>query len=268
MLLSVWEGYLNKTLKPKGGCNFLFSFYNQVYYSSGKWGMGMKLLIIEDDKQLSDTIKQTTEELFETEQAYNGEEGLYLAEQNIFDGIILDIMMPEMNGYEVLKELRAKGNATPVIMLTAKDGIADKIEGFKSGADDYLVKPFHREELLLRLEAIIRRAGGELKEHVLSFKELKLNIKTKTATIGGEAVKLNGKQFDLLEYLLTNQNIILTKEQIFDRIWGFESDTSTTVVEVYASNLRKNLKPFHYDGYIKTFRGLGYMLADAGAGHE
>ncbi|PSL40917.1 two-component system response regulator CiaR [Planomicrobium soli] len=228
----------------------------------------MKLLIIEDDQHLSNTIKETTQEMFEAHQAFDGEEGLFLAEQNIFDCIILDIMMPGMNGYEVLNELRAGDNTTPVIMLTAKDGISDKIQGFKAGADDYLVKPFHREELLLRLEAIVRRSGGELKENTLTFKDLKLNIKNKMAFIGEEPVKLNGKQFDLLEYLLNNINIILTKEQIFDRIWGFESDTSTTVVEVYASNLRKSLKKFKYDSYIKTFRGLGYMLSENGGADE
>ncbi|MDT8862076.1 response regulator transcription factor [Alkalihalobacillus sp. MEB130] len=227
----------------------------------------MKLLIIEDDPSLSDTIKETTSALFQAEQAFDGEEGLYIAEQNIFDCIILDIMLPNMNGYEVLQHLRKNKIMTPVLMLTAKDGIDDKIQGFKVGADDYLVKPFHREELLLRLEAIVRRAGGDLHEHVLTYKDLKLNIKTKTATIHDEPIKLNGKQFDLLEYLITNKNTILTKEQIFDRIWGFESDTSTTVVEVYASNLRKNLKVFGYDQYIKTFRGLGYMLTESGEGH-
>ncbi|MFP3917442.1 response regulator transcription factor [Lysinibacillus telephonicus] len=224
----------------------------------------MKLLIIEDDKYLSDSICETTKELFQAEQAFDGEEGLFLAEQNIFDVIILDIMLPAMNGYEVLKSLRKQNIMTPVIMLTAKDGIDDKIQGFKVGADDYLVKPFHREELLLRLEAMVRRNGGLLKENVITFKEIKLNIKNKTAEINGEILKLNGKQFDLLEYLINNKNTILTKEQIFDRIWGFESDTSTTVVEVYASNLRKNLKKHGYDQYIKTFRGLGYMLTDSG----
>ncbi|WP_394238482.1 response regulator transcription factor [Niallia oryzisoli] len=222
----------------------------------------MKLLIIEDDRYLSDTIRETTGNMFDVEQAFDGEEGLFLAQQNIFDIIILDIMMPYMNGYEVLQELRKSGVMTPVVMLTAKDGIDDKIQGFKVGADDYIVKPFHREELLLRLEAVVRRAGGQLEEHTLSFKELKLHLKNKTASIGGEMVQLNGKQFDLLEYLINNKNTILTKEQIFDRIWGFESDTSTTVVEVYASKLRKNLKAFGYDHYIKTFRGLGYMLTD------
>lgn len=228
----------------------------------------MKLLIIEDDRHLSETIKETTKELFETIQAFDGEEGLFLAEQNIFDCIILDIMMPYMNGYEVLQQLRQKNIRTPVVMLTAKDGLDDKIQGFKAGADDYLVKPFHREELLLRLEAIIRRSGGAFKEYTLTFKELKMNVQNKTVLIGEELIKLNGKQFDLLEYLLNNKNIILTKEQIFDRIWGFESDTSTSVVEVYASNLRKNLKKFNYDHYIKTFRGLGYMLSENGEGNE
>lgn len=227
----------------------------------------MKLLIIEDDKFLSETIKETTQEMFNVEQAFDGEEGLYLAEQNIFDCIILDIMLPSMNGYEVLRHLREKHITTPVVMLTAKDGIDDKIKGFKVGADDYLVKPFHREELLLRLEAIVRRTGGELKENILTFKDLKMNLKTRTAAIEAETVKLNGKQFDLLEYLINNKNTILTKEQIFDRIWGFESDTSMTVVEVYASNLRKNLKQFDYDQYIKTFRGLGYMLTETGEGN-
>ncbi|MFB3161647.1 response regulator transcription factor [Neobacillus sp. 179-J 1A1 HS] len=227
----------------------------------------MKLLIIEDDKHLSETIRETVEDLFETQQAYDGEEGLFLAEQNIFDVIILDIMLPYMNGYEVLQNLRKKNITTPVMMLTAKDGIDDKIQGFKVGADDYLGKPFHREELLLRLEVMVRRNVGTFKENVITFKDLKLNVKNNTATIGDELVNLNGKLFELLEYLINNKNTILTKEQIFDRIWGFESDTSATVVEVYASKLRKNLKKFNYDHYIKTFRGLGYMLTENGEGN-
>lgn len=222
----------------------------------------MKLLIIEDERHLSDAIKETAAPLFDAVQAFDGEEGLFLAEQNIFDCIILDVMLPHLNGYEVLAALRKKAVQTPVLMLTAKGGVQDKVQGFKAGADDYLVKPFHREELLLRLEAIMRRTGGTLQDHTLSFKELTVNLQTRTATIHNTPVKLNGKQFDLLEYLINNQNMIVTKEQIFDRIWGFSSDTSTTVVEVYASHLRKSLKAFGYDHYIQTFRGLGYMLSD------
>ncbi|MDR7315818.1 response regulator transcription factor [Brevibacillus nitrificans] len=228
----------------------------------------MKLLIIEDDHHLSDTIKETAQPLFETTQAFDGEEGLFLAAQNIFDVIILDIMLPHLNGYEVLEQLRAQHVTTPVIMLTAKDGIDDKIHGFKKGADDYLVKPFHREELLLRLEALVRRSVGDFNDQTLRFKDLQINTKNYQVSIGDDVLKLSGKQYDLLEYLLNNRNTILTKEQIFDRIWGFDSDTSTSVVEVYASNLRKNLKKYGYDKYIKTFRGLGYMLTESGDGDE
>jgi len=228
----------------------------------------MRLLVIEDDKHLSDAICDTTRDLYETEQAFDGEEGLYLAEQNIYDAIVLDVMMPGLNGYEVLGRLRQKGVLTPVLILTAKDGIDDKIRGFKQGADDYLVKPFHREELLLRLEAILRRSVGGFNQHMLLFKELKLNLKSREVQIGEEPALLNGKQIDLLEYLINNKNIILTKEQIFDRVWGMDSSTANTVIEVYVSNLRKKLKPFGYDKYIKTIRGMGYMLSENGDDHE
>ncbi|KHF37572.1 Response regulator MprA [Paenibacillus sp. P1XP2] len=228
----------------------------------------MRLLVIEDDKHLSDTICATTRDLYETEQAFDGEEGLYLAEQNIYDAIVLDVMMPGLSGYEVLGSLRQQGILTPVLILTAKDGIDDKIRGFQQGADDYLVKPFHREELLLRLEAILRRSVGGFKQHTLLFKELKLNLKSREVQIGEAPVLLNGKQIDLLEYLINNKNIILTKEQIFDRVWGMDSSTANTVIEVYVSNLRKKFKPFGYDKYIKTIRGMGYMLTENGDDHE
>ncbi|GAB6991165.1 response regulator transcription factor [Paenibacillus pini] len=229
----------------------------------------MRLLIIEDDQHLSDTICETTGSLFQTEQAFDGEEGLFLAEQNIYDVIILDIMLPQLNGYEVLDRLRSKGITTPVLMLTAKDSIDDKIQGFKKGADDYLVKPFHREELLLRLEAILRRSSvGDYKEHSLQFKDLKLNLQNLTVTIGDEPILLNGKQIDLLEYLIHNRDIILTKEQIFDRVWGMDSSTTNTVIEVYISNLRKKFKQSGYDKYIKTIRGTGYMLSSSNCGEE
>jgi len=228
----------------------------------------MKLLIIEDDPHLSETIRETVQVMFETTQAFDGDQGFFWASQNIFDVIILDIMLPGMSGYEVLDQLRKQGIMTPVILLTAKDGIDDKIHGFKKGADDYLVKPFHREELLLRLEALVRRSVGDFREQTLRFKDLQLHTKTGQVRIGDDIIKLQGKQYDLLEYLLNNRNVILTKEQIFDRIWGFDSETSTSVVEVYASNLRKSLKKYGYDRYIKTFRGMGYMLTENGEENE
>ena len=222
----------------------------------------MKVLIIEDDKILSDTIKQCIEKKYNTEQAYDGYEGYMFAKENIYDVIILDLMMPEMNGYEVLTKLRSGGILTPVLILTAKDSLSDKVKGFNYGADDYLVKPFEREELIARLDAIIRRSKGFFINNVLKFKDMKINIENRKVFIKDEEVLLQGKQFDLLEYLINSKDSIVTKEQIFDKIWGFDSDTSTNVVEVYASGLRKELKKYGYDKYIKTLRGVGYILSE------
>lgn len=222
----------------------------------------MKVLIVEDDEILSDTIKQCIDKYYNVEQAYDGYGGYMFAKANIYDIIILDLMMPEMSGYEVLSKLRSQGVLTPVLILTAKDSLNDKVKGLNLGADDYLVKPFEREELLARLEAIIRRNNGFFVKDTLEFKDLKLNLKNRKAFINGQEIILQGKQFDLLEYLIKSKNTIITKEQIFDKIWGFDSDTSTNVIEVYASGLRKELKKFGYDKYIKTLRGVGYILSD------
>ncbi len=222
----------------------------------------MKALIVEDDKILSDTIKQCIEKNYNVEQAYDGYEGYMFAKGNIYDIIILDLMMPEMNGYEVLNKLRTQGILTPVLILTAKDSLNDKVKGLNLGADDYLVKPFEREELLARLEALIRRNNGFFVKDILEFKDLKLNLKNRKVYIKEDEIVLQGKQFDLLEYLINSKGTIITKEQIFDKIWGFDSDTSTNVIEVYASGLRKELKKYGYDKYIKTLRGVGYVLSD------
>ncbi len=222
----------------------------------------MKVLIVEDDKILSNTIKQCLEGKFDIEQAYDGYDGYVFAKGNIYDAIILDLMLPEMSGYEVLQKLRSNNVLTPVLILTAKDSLNDKVKGLTLGADDYLVKPFEREELIARVEALIRRNNAFFTNDILEFKDLKLNTKSRKVVIKGKEVILQGKQFDLLEYLLKSKDTIITKEQIFDRIWGFNSDTSTNVIEVYASGLRKELKKYGYDKYIKTLRGVGYMLSE------
>lgn len=222
----------------------------------------MKVLIVEDDEILSNTIKQIVEKQYDVEQAFDGEEGVLFGEQNIYDVIILDIMMPYKNGYEVLAELRKKKIYTPVLILTAKDSLNDKLKGFDVGADDYLVKPFEKDELLARINAMIRRNNRSFYQNELVFMDLKLNLDTRKAYIKEEEIILQGKQFDMLEYLINYKNKILTKDQIFDKIWGFDSETSTSVVEVYASGIRKELKKYGYDKYIKTIRGGGYMLTD------
>ena len=222
----------------------------------------MKVLIVEDDKILSDTIKQCIEKKYSVEQAFDGYEGYMFAKENIYDIIILDLMMPEMNGYDLLSKLRKEEIFTPVLILSAKDSLNDKVKGLSIGADDYLAKPFEREELLARLEAMIRRNHGFYANNTIEFKDLKMNLENRKAYIKDKEINLQGKQFDLLEYLIHSKNTIITKEQIFDKIWGFDSDTSTNVIEVYASALRKELKKYGYDKYIKTLRGVGYILSD------
>ncbi|MCI9000583.1 MAG: response regulator transcription factor [Clostridia bacterium] len=222
----------------------------------------MKILVIEDDTILSDTIKQCIINQYDVEQAYDGEEGIAFALEKIYDLILLDIMLPVKNGYEVLKEIRNNKVNTPVLMLTAKDGIQDKVLGFRSGADDYLVKPFEREELLLRIEAILRRTNGLYLENKIRYKELTLNLSNRQVTINHQAINIQGKQFDMLEYLISYKNTIITKDQIFDKIWGFHSETTTNVVEVYASSLRKELKKYNYHQYLKTIRGVGYIWVE------
>lgn len=219
----------------------------------------MKILIVEDDKILANTIEQCIKNKYDVDKAFDGEEGFLFAKQKIYDAIILDLMMPNMNGYEVLSKLRNNKIYTPVLILTAKDGLDDKIRGFRAGADDYLTKPFNREELLVRMEALIRRATGNYGENIIKFKELTLDLNSRKILANGRELFLQGKQFDMLEYLINSKNTIVTKDQIFDKIWGFNSETTANVIEVYASGLRKELKKIGYDKYLKTIRGVGYI---------
>lgn len=222
----------------------------------------MRVLIVEDDKILARTIEQCLSDKYDIDKAYDGEEGVMYAEQAIYDVIILDVMMPIMNGYEVLQTLRKNKIFTPVLMLTAKGTVSDKVQGLKSGADDYLVKPFNREELLARIEAILRRATGNYGNNTVEYKDMVIDLNSRTININGEEIFLQGKQFDMLEYLVNSKNTIVTKDQIFDKIWGFDSETTTNVIEVYASGLRKELKKIGYDKYFKTIRGVGYIWSE------
>ena len=166
----------------------------------------MKVLIIEDDKILSRTIEQCVKNDYDVDCAYDGEEGVLYARQGIYDAIILDLMMPIMDGYEVLATLRSQKDFTPVLILTAKDALEDKLRGFRVGADDYLVKPFNREELLARLDAIIRRSNGSYTiQKTIEFKGLVLDLNSRKVTANGKEIILQGKQFDVLEYLLGSQ---------------------------------------------------------------
>lgn len=220
----------------------------------------INLLIVEDEATLSDNIKEILSDLGEITQIYDGEEGLFEAETGVYDLILLDLMLPGKNGYEILAELRKTNIQTPVLILTAKDGLEDKINGFQKGADDYLTKPFYREELIMRVKALLKRSLGLFSENQIVYKNITCNLATKEVTIDDEILSIQGKEFDLLVYFIQNKGVILTKEQIFDRIWGFDSDTTITVVEVYMSHLRKHLKPSGADQFFKTLRNVGYIL--------
>ena len=222
----------------------------------------MKILIVEADRKLSNAIKRCLASTYDVDQAFDGTEGYFFAKEGIYDLIVLDIMLPHMDGYDVLEQLRKNEVFTPVLILTAKGTIADKARGFRTGADDYLVKPFDKDELLLRIEAILRRTMGLYESADLVFKGLVVSPTKRTASIDGEPLALKGKQFDALEYLVSRQGQLVSKSQLFDKVWGFLSDTSSNVVEVYMSAVRKQLKPFGYDAYLKTIRGVGYLLTD------
>lgn len=221
----------------------------------------MKILVVEDDKYLNKAICEMLKNIATTKSIYDGDEAMYAVEQNIFDLIILDIMLPNVDGFTILKKIREVGT-TPVIMLTAKDGVADKVKGLKLGADDYMTKPFYRDELIARVNALLRRYNNSFDGFQICFKDLKFDISQKKVSIKDEVLDLTGKSYDILEYLVRNKDIIITKEQLFNRVWGFESETIWSVVEVYVSNIRKTLKKYDYHIYLKTLRNVGYMWSE------
>lgn len=220
----------------------------------------IKILLVEDDLSLSKSVYDFLKSFAEVKQVFDGEEGLYEAEMGIYDLILLDLMLPEKNGFEVLKELRDQNIDTPVLIMTAKESLDDKMHGFDVGADDYLTKPFYLDELKARIQALLKRTGKLEDANGLSYGNVRLNLTNKSAFVNDTPVELIGKEFDLVVYLMQNQNVILPKEQIFDRIWGFDSDTTVTVVEVYMSKIRKKLKNTDFAQNLATLRNVGYIL--------
>ncbi|WP_160719129.1 response regulator transcription factor [Bacillus sp. USDA818B3_A] len=220
----------------------------------------MRLLVVEDNLPLLESIVQLLSDEFEVDQASNGEDALFLAMQNIHDAIVLDVMIPEIDGFEVLKTIRKEGLKIPVLFLTAKDSLEDRVKGLDYGGDDYLVKPFQAAELKARIRALLRRSGSLTTDQTIKYRGIELLGKERDISVDGDSIKLTAKQYELLEYLIQNKGAILTKEQIYDRVWGFDSDTTVAIVEVFMHHLRKKLEPFGYHADIKTIRGVGYML--------
>ncbi len=222
----------------------------------------MKILIIEDEYNLADAISAMLKaQNYMVDIRTDGEEGLYEALTDIYDLIILDVMLPNKNGFEILKEIKQEKISSKVIMLTAKSTIEDKMIGFKTGADDYLTKPFHMDELLARVNLKLRKDNNE-ENSILKYNDIELDTKKlilKNTTTKSE-VSVIGKEFQLLELLIRNKNIVLSKEQIFNKIWGFESECEINTLEAYISFIRKKLKLIKSQVQIKAIRGIGYRL--------
>lgn len=221
----------------------------------------MKLLLAEDEKRMNRALCEIlTQEGYDVDAVENGEDALYAINGGIYDLIVLDVMMPGMSGYDVAKNARKAGVRTPILMLTAKSELDDKVEGLDSGADDYLTKPFMTKELLARLRALGRR-NVQTDDGSLKFEDISLDVKGAVLRCeNGQSVRLGEKELRLLEYLIANQGRVLTREQIALKIWGYESDAEYNNVEVYTSFARKKLAFVGSRCEIKALRGIGYEL--------
>jgi two-component system response regulator CiaR len=205
-------------------------------------------------------VKETISELGEVVQVHDGDEGWFEIESGVYDAVILDVMLPGQDGFTILKKAKEAFPNLPVLMLTAKSELTDKMQGFDLGADEYVTKPFYKEELLARLKALLRHTGVLGQDGALEVGNIQIYVEQHKVLVGNEEISLQGREFGLLVYLVQHVGQIVTKDQIFDRLWGFDSDTSLTVVEVYMSNLRKNLRQAEAQVNIKTLRNVGYTL--------
>ncbi len=220
----------------------------------------MKLLLVEDEKRMAQALCEILRlEKYDVDHYADGLDGLYAIETGVYDLVILDVMLPRKNGFDIVKEAREKGIQTPILMLTAKSELDDKVTGLDCGADDYLTKPFMTKELLARLRALGRR-NLNTPDGALKFGDITLNKDTATLICGENSVRLSEKELHILEYLIANQGQILTREQLALKIWGYNSDAEYNNVEVYMSFTRKKLNFVKARVEIKAVRGIGYEL--------
>jgi two-component system, OmpR family, response regulator len=220
----------------------------------------MRILIVEDEKSLADILKKGLEEEgYAVDVAYNGEDGQYLALQEPSDLMILDIMLPVVDGMTILKQIRIAGIRTPVIMLTARDAVADKVTGLDSGADDYLTKPFSFEELLARMRVLLRRKP-EATTSILTIKDLTLDTATHEVRRGGKIISLSAKEYGLLEYMAVNRNTVLSRTVLTEHLYNQDFDLDSNVIDVFINRLRNKIDRRSDEKIILTIRGAGYML--------
>ena len=220
----------------------------------------MRLLVVEDEKKLNDLItKKLEKEYYGVDSCFDGEEAVSYVEGTEYDAIILDIMLPKLDGFEVIKRIRAKKNKVPILLLTARDNIDDKVKGLDYGADDYLVKPFIFEELMARIRVLLRRNSGNA-DNIITIANLKVDLDAKTVFRDDVLIKLSGREYSILEYLIRNKGKILPRERIEDHIWNYEYEGGTNVIDVYIRYLRKKIDDGYTPKLIHTVRGLGYVL--------
>lgn len=220
----------------------------------------MKVALVEDEVNLARSIKYfLNEENIDVDVSNDGKIGYLMIKNNLYDVIILDIMLPNMDGYEILSKIRKEGNNTPVIFLTAKNTTFDKVKGLNLGADDYLSKPFSNEELIARIKALSRR-GSNLLSDVIKFEDIELNLLTGELSKGNDSIKLNFKEKELLRLLITNQNVCFSKEMIFEKLWNEDSDAKLEIVEAYISFIRRKLKYLNSKINIKNYQKYGYKV--------
>ncbi|MCX4362198.1 MAG: response regulator transcription factor [Clostridia bacterium] len=223
----------------------------------------MRFLVIDDNNRINQSIVDCLGKLGSCDSAYDGADGLYMADAKAYDLIITEVLLPKKSGFEIIKTLRKTGNC-PIMIVSALNSVDKKIEGLRLGADDYMTKPFDKDELLARTEALLRRFNNNFQNKYVNG-ELQLDYSNKMFSIRGEYIKLSGKIYDILECLIRSRNMIVSKDQLFNRIWGLDSETVVTVVEVYVSKLRKILENYGYGEYLKTVKNLGYMWLDKDA---
>lgn len=221
----------------------------------------MKILIVEDDLDLSRSLtKLLKTQKYSTDAAYDGEEALDFLEVSDYDLVLLDVMMPKMDGFAFLREIRAQGKPIPVLMLTARDALEDRVTGLDTGADDYLVKPFEFEELLARIRALLRRRQPQVTTNRIQVADVELDLSQKQVYRGGEMVDLTSKEYQLFEYLVSHQGQVISREQIREHIWSFDYEGESNIIDVLIKNLRRKLDVGREGSIITTKRGLGYVI--------
>lgn len=223
----------------------------------------MYVLVVEDERRLAQVVRKVLEEEGHTvDVAHDGEEGLAMAMDGSHDVVVLDVMLPGIDGFEVCRSLRANRVDTPVLLLTALDGVDDRVRGLDAGADDYLPKPFAFQELLARLRALGRRRVQAREPNELRSGDLKLDLRRRRAERAGKMIELSPKEFSLLEFLLRNEGRVVTRTQILDHVWGYDYSPDSNLVDVYVTYLRRKIDRGHERKLIRTVRGAGYALGD------